>query len=252
MDFYRRLHQSSYPPRPSPLGTSESRDERSRTFTSAATAATAASATPDPRRPEIQDKGRPTSRYEQPIATSNLSFPTSRVSGSHPLRESTSAHVSPVKSHPGQHQQHRRHASLEGRHHYTHRRNHSQPQVGQNREGRRQINFLYSFLFLLLLLHSILFYFYLLLFYTPIFVILSLCIAMVSFFWVCYYQSSPACVCVYFAPDSQEHGSRGSVSPLQKDPGLNLGRKDREEIGSIFDRTKMIEVCVSRVASHFE
>ena len=147
MDFYRRLHQSSYPPRPSPLGTSESRDERSRTFTSAATAVTATSATPDHRRTDTQEKSRPTSRYEQPIATANLSFPTSRVSGSHPLRESTSAHVSPVKTHPGQHQQHRRHASLEGRHHYTHRRNHSQPQAGQNREGRRQINFLICFFF---------------------------------------------------------------------------------------------------------
>lgn len=232
------------------MGTSESRDERSRTFTSAATAATAASATPDHRRPEIQEKSRPTSRYEQPIATSNLSFPTSRVSGSHPLRESTSAHVSPVKSHPGQHQQHRRHASLEGRHHYTHRRNHSQPQVGQNREGRRRINFLICFCYGYW--YCILFYFIYCFSMPPFFTISSSCISMVSFFWVCYYQSSPACVCVYFAPDSQEHGSRGSVSPLQKGSRTGFGAKDREEIGSIFDRTNMIEVCVSRVASHLE
>ena len=173
MDFYRRLHQSSYPPRPSPLGTSESRDERSRTFTSAATAVTATSATPDHRRTDTQEKSRPTSRYEQPIATANLSFPTSRVSGSHPLRESTSAHVSPVKTHPGQHQQHRRHASLEGRHHYTHRRNHSQPQAGQNREGadKHILYFFFFFFFAIAIAIAFYFYFYfyLLLFYAPIF-----------------------------------------------------------------------------------
>lgn len=150
MDYYRRLHHSSYPSRPSPLGGSsqESRDERSRTLTSPANN--------DPQRVE-NAKVRSTSRYENPHATSSMYSPgASHASVSHPLRESTSAHVSPTKSH--QVQQHRRHASLESRHHpHAHRRNLSQPQSGHSREGKipNILHFFYFTSFFFLAFHFI-------------------------------------------------------------------------------------------------
>ncbi|KAJ5645930.1 hypothetical protein N7490_002302 [Penicillium lividum] len=124
MDLYRRLHPSSYPPRPSPLGTSqESREEPSRIYTS--------SATHDPRRPE-NDKPRSANRYYASPTPAQVYSGASRAS--HPLRESTSAQVSPVRNH--QAQQHRRHASMEAKHHpHAHRRNLSQPQAGQFHEA---------------------------------------------------------------------------------------------------------------------
>lgn len=128
MDFFRRLHQSSYPPRPSPLGSAqESREDRPRNYP-----ATAAN---EPRgRPE--DKPRPTNRYDYQSPTSSAHIYPGASRSAHPIRgESSSAHASPTRN--TQTHQHRRHASLENRQHpHVHRRNASQPHSRHVREGR--------------------------------------------------------------------------------------------------------------------
>lgn len=126
MDFFRRLHQSSYPPRPSPLGNSqESRDDRPRSY-----------GTPSsPQGPHRDiDQSQPSGRYEyqSPTPASHLYSPgASRAS--QPRKDDG---ISPPRN---QHTPlHRRHASLETRQHsHAHRRNNSQPQSGQYRPGKR-------------------------------------------------------------------------------------------------------------------
>ncbi|KAJ5363466.1 uncharacterized protein N7496_009179 [Penicillium cataractarum] len=127
MDLFRRLHQNSYPPRPSPLsGSQEPRDDRARQPGSLSSAH-------DPRRRTDGDKARLASRYEY-TPTSDLYSPgVSR--GSQGVRgENAGAAISPPRN---QHaHQHRRNASLETRQHaHAHRRNHSQPQGAHYREG---------------------------------------------------------------------------------------------------------------------
>ncbi|KAJ5569441.1 uncharacterized protein N7459_008871 [Penicillium hispanicum] len=128
MDYFRRPHHSSYPPRPSPLGSShESRDDQPRALRT--------SADDESRNRPEYDKPR-LDRYDYTASSAHLYSPgASHVS--HLLRhESAGAQPSPSRSYPSH--QHRRHASLETRHHpHAHRRNNSQPQAGHHREARR-------------------------------------------------------------------------------------------------------------------
>ncbi|KAJ5215682.1 uncharacterized protein N7498_002089 [Penicillium cinerascens] len=123
MDYFRRLHLSSYPPRPSPLGSSqESREDRPRSYGVPAH---------DPRR---DDKPRPTGRYDysSPTPTSSQNYsPAAR--SSHPQRgQNGGIQLSPPRNQSAH--QHRRHASVESKSQpQTHRRNHSQPQSGHHR-----------------------------------------------------------------------------------------------------------------------
>ncbi|KAJ5223857.1 hypothetical protein N7468_008399 [Penicillium chermesinum] len=121
MDFFRRL-QNSYPPRPSPLGSQESKEERPRSY---------------PANDRREDNPRPSTRYEYQSPSSSAHVLTGASRSSHPLRESLSAHTSPTRNanpHP-----HRRHASLENRDHpHIHRRNTSQPQSRNGREGQQE------------------------------------------------------------------------------------------------------------------
>ncbi|KAJ5666662.1 hypothetical protein N7462_011071 [Penicillium macrosclerotiorum] len=133
MDYYRRVHQNSYPPRPSPLSNSQQpSDDRSHSY-SASTRAL------DPRRVPDNEKTRSTGRYEYPqTPSSHLYSPGTSRPGSHALRaENAAAQISPPRNHHA-HRRHaslERHASLDSRHHpYAHRRNNSQP---LHREGKK-------------------------------------------------------------------------------------------------------------------
>lgn len=128
MDLFRRLHQNSYPPRPSPLGNSqEPRDDRARQSSGLSPAH-------DPRRRTDSDKPRPASRYEYPATSSDLYSPGASRASQGVRGENAGAAISPPRN---QHaHQHRRNASLETRQHaHAHRRNHSQPQGAPYREG---------------------------------------------------------------------------------------------------------------------
>lgn len=134
MDYFRRLHQSSLPPRPSPLGSSqESREDRPRSYGVPAH---------DPRR---DDKPRPTGRYDysSPTPTSSHTYSPAARSSNPQRGQNGGIQLSSPRNQSAH--QHRRHASLESKSHpQTHRRNHSQPQSGHHRPGRQY--FLYFLL----------------------------------------------------------------------------------------------------------
>ncbi|CAG8947526.1 unnamed protein product [Penicillium salamii] len=115
---YRRL-QHSYPPRPSPLGTSEPRVDRQ--FVA----------------PE--SRGRPDSEKPRAYPSANSTPSPSQIYQSTATRGSLAALRGDtlgayIPSRQGQ--THRRHGSLESRNHVqTHRRNNSQPQAIRYREG---------------------------------------------------------------------------------------------------------------------
>lgn len=116
---YRRL-QHSYPPRPSPLGTSESRVDRQFDTT-------------------VDSRGQP--GPERPRAYSSATFTpspsqisrSSATQGSHaPFQRDTRTYMPSRPAQTG----HRRHGSLEtGNQTHTHRRNNSQPQAVKYRSG---------------------------------------------------------------------------------------------------------------------
>lgn len=142
MDLFRRLHQNSYPPRPSPLSSSqEPRDDRARQPSGLSPAH-------DIRRRADGDKARPASRYEYPPTSSHLYSPGVSRESQGVRGENAGAAISPPRN---QHaHQHRRNASLETRQHaHAHRRNHSQPQGAHYREGlySPKLFFSSSFLF---------------------------------------------------------------------------------------------------------
>lgn len=126
MDLFRRLHQSAYLARPSPLGNSqESRDDRPRAHPS-----TSASSSQDSRR-EIDPSGPP-GRYEYSSSSSSSHLQSQGASRTSQPRKDSG--ISPPRN---QHAPHRRHASLESKQQsQAHRRNTSQPQNGQYRIGR--------------------------------------------------------------------------------------------------------------------
>lgn len=134
MDYFRRPHQSSYPPRPSPLGNSqESHEDRPRSYAAAQ----------DPR-PERRDAEPRLNRRDYSSPT-QIYAPAARPP--HPLRGQNNGgtQLSPPRNQTAH--QHRRHASLESKSQpSSHRRNHSQPQSGQYRLGRQNYSLCYVML----------------------------------------------------------------------------------------------------------